>query len=259
MERRAATVTGLERQLRLRQAVFPSRLHVGKERQLFARPGAGIAIRVEGPGTDLVSGGTACSPRWVEARGTLQHHACMPPPFVVIDCETTGFGRNDRIVEIAAVTLHAYTREVTSEYTTLLNPQGDVGPVDIHGVTPAMVETAPVFEEIAGALAARLDGAVLVAHNLPFDSRMIAQEFERLGAQFAPGKGICTLQATSENLSVACARYGIELRAHHCALADARATAALMKRCIKARPATVPASIGRVPWVANARTLPRER
>ncbi|MCY3887036.1 MAG: 3'-5' exonuclease [Chloroflexi bacterium] len=183
----------------------------------------------------------------------------MVHPFVVIDCETTGLGRNDRIVEIAAVTLDASTKEVTSEYTTLLNPQCDVGPVDIHGVTSAMVETAPVFEEIAGALATRLDGAVLVAHNLPFDSRMIAQEFERLGTQFAPGKGICTLKATSAKLSVACARYGIELTAHHCALADARATAALMKRCIKTRPVTMPASIGRVPWVANSRTLSRER
>jgi len=82
---------------------------------------------------------------------------------VVVDVETTGFGRNDRIVEIALVT--AEVSSVLDEFETLVNPLRDVGPAHIHGVTASMVGPAPVFEEVAPAIAERLHGAVMVAHN----------------------------------------------------------------------------------------------
>ena len=62
----------------------------------------------------------------------------------VIDCETTGLGRHDRIVEIAVVTLDPQTWEPTDEYDTLINPERDVGPVGVHGITATMVEAAPI-------------------------------------------------------------------------------------------------------------------
>ena len=73
--------------------------------------------------------------------------------FVVIDCETTGLGRHDRIVEIAALTLDPKTWEPVDEYDTLINPERDLGPVGLHGITASMVEAAPVFSEVAAALA----------------------------------------------------------------------------------------------------------
>ena len=48
---------------------------------------------------------------------TLPHH------LVVIDCETTGLGSNDRIIEIAVLTLDPRTWEPTDEYETLINPE----------------------------------------------------------------------------------------------------------------------------------------
>ena len=51
--------------------------------------------------------------------------------FVVIDCETTGLGRHDRIVEIAALTLDPKTWELVDEYDTLINPERDLGPVGL--------------------------------------------------------------------------------------------------------------------------------
>ena len=149
------------------------------------------------------------------------------PLLVVIDCETTGFGRRDRIVEIAALTLDSRTLEPVDEYDTLVNPQRDLGPVGVHGITASMVEAAPVFGEIASAVARRIDGGTLVAHNLPFDTRMLACEFERLGVAFDSGAGLCTFRATGDKLGIACARFGIELSLQHRALADARATAQL--------------------------------
>ena len=63
-----------------------------------------------------------------------------------------------------------------------------------------MVEAAPVFSEVAAALSRRLHGSVLIAHNLPFDARMLSYEFDRLGAAFNLGSGLCTYRATGEKL-----------------------------------------------------------
>jgi DNA polymerase III epsilon subunit-like protein len=78
--------------------------------------------------------------------------------FAVVDVETTGLYNSDRVVEVAVVTITADGR-VVDEWDTLINPQRDVGPTHIHRITPSMVSAAPTFEEIAVALARRLDGA----------------------------------------------------------------------------------------------------
>ena len=62
----------------------------------------------------------------------------VPTP-VVVDVETTGFGRSDKIVEIAAITLDSATWETIGEYDTLINPERDVGPTGVHGITASMV------------------------------------------------------------------------------------------------------------------------
>ena len=151
------------------------------------------------------------------------------PNLLVVDVETTGFGKNDRTVEIAAITIDANTWQVVDEFDSLINPQRDVGKTSIHGITAAMVEMAPVFEEIVPALANRINNAVVVAHNLPFDSRMLDYEFLRCNIKASLGSGLCTFKATKQKLVVACQEYGIDIGHHHRALADARATAKLAK------------------------------
>ena len=148
--------------------------------------------------------------------------------YVVVDVETTGLYNTDRIVEIAAVTLSA-GGETIDEWDTLVNPERDTGPTHIHGVTASMVSAAPTFSEVSAALAERLDGGVLVAHNLPFDARMLLNEYRRIGVDFDAGKGVCTLQATGQKLEYATRSRGIPLVNAHRALADARATAALLR------------------------------
>jgi hypothetical protein len=56
----------------------------------------------------------------------------------VIDVETTGLSNNDRVVEIAIVTLDA-AGDVVDEFDTLINPMRDVGPSWIHGIDASMV------------------------------------------------------------------------------------------------------------------------
>ena len=182
------------------------------------------------------------------------------PPFVVIDCETTGFGKQDRIVEIAAVTLDRQSWEIVDEYDTLINPERDTGPAHIHGITASMVEAAPVFSDIAAVLVQKFHDAVLIAHNFSFDSRMLGYEFERLGVKFHLGSGLCTLRASGEKLIAACNRYGIPLSKHHSALADARATAALAReiREILEEANCNPARFGDITRPLSMRTLRRE-
>lgn len=178
---------------------------------------------------------------------------------VVIDCETTGLGQHDRILEVAVLTLDPETWEPIDEYDTLINPQRDVGPVGVHGITASMVEAAPTFPELAAALTRRLHGAILVAHNLPFDTRMLRYEFDRLGVTFDVGSGLCTLKATGEKLIAACCRFGIALNVQHRALADARATAALAREALDLDDTDLkPTMFGYVPQFLNVRTLRRE-
>src|SRR6056297_2890273 len=150
---------------------------------------------------------------------------------VVIDTETTGVYNTDRIVEIALVTM-SLNGEFIESYDTLIHPQRDVSATFIHGITASMVQSAPTFEEIAGDIAIRLNGACLVAHNLPFDYRMIRNEFERLGEDLVMTSGLDTLSGSGCRLGDACERHGIPLDGAHRALTDATATAMLLLRLV---------------------------
>jgi DNA polymerase-3 subunit epsilon len=176
----------------------------------------------------------------------------------VIDCETTGLGKSDRIVELAIVTLDAKTLETVDEFDTLLNPCRDVGKTSIHGITPTMVAAAPVMDEVIGAVSKRLNGSILAAHNLSFDSRMLDSECRRLRAEFEPGKGICTLRLSGERLASAAERFGIPLAGHHRALVDARACAGLIRRLIEDEPQISPARMVVSGTQNSARTLRRD-
>ena len=154
----------------------------------------------------------------------------VPGRIAVVDVETTGFGRADRIVEIAIVSMLA-DGTVAEEWETLVAPGRDI-PADamaVHGITPHLLQTAPPFADVAADIAVRLDGAVMAAHNLPFDQRMIGREAQRLDAhKFEFGVGICTLRMYGAKLSAAAAGLGLEAQAHT-ALGDARMCAGLLR------------------------------
>lgn len=177
--------------------------------------------------------------------------------FVAVDVETTGVYDSDRIVEVAAVTVSA-DGTVVDEWDSLVNPGRDVGPTHIHGLTASMVSAAPCFEEVAEALAARVHGGVLVAHNLAFDARMLTNEYARVGAVLDRGNGVCTLSQCGQRLEDACAAYGVELQHHHRALADARATARLFVAASCRTNESSPAWVQNLPSSTCPRTLRRE-
>lgn len=148
----------------------------------------------------------------------------------VVDVETTGLFSKDRVVEVAVVTIDR-DGNILDEFECLTNPMRDPGPSWLHGITPSLLSDAPPFEEIADHVAALIDGAVVAAHNLPFDRRLLGYEFDRAGINIDWGIGLDTLRASGGcKLGVACASLGIQLDDAHCALHDARATAQLLLR-----------------------------
>ena len=175
---------------------------------------------------------------------------------VVLDTETTGLGTNDRVVEMAIVTLSA-DGEVWETWDSLIQPCRDVSCTHIHGITASMVADAPTFEDLAGDVAIRLHGATVVAHNLTFDQRMLNNEFARVGEPDIVTSGICTLRATKMRLSAACASYGVALPNAHRARDDALATAQLLQAvapdCKPGSPISAPLGLRR-----TGRVLRRE-
>ncbi|MFF4170525.1 DEDDh family exonuclease [Streptomyces sp. NPDC001744] len=158
--------------------------------------------------------------------------AAYPQGYAVVDVETTGLARDDRIVSAAVYRLDA-RGNVEDHWYTLVNPERDPGPVWIHGLTSDALEGAPLFAEVAAEFAARLDGRVLVAHNAIFDWQMIAREYARARSTAPVRQRLCTIALAKElslplpnhKLESLAAHFGVvQQRAHH-ALDDARVLA----------------------------------
>jgi DNA polymerase-3 subunit epsilon len=152
--------------------------------------------------------------------------------FAVLDLETTGLGRNCRIVEIALVRLDP-TGRITEEWESLVHPGVTIPNADVHGIDDALVQSAPSFEDIAGSLAAKLHQHVLVAHNLRgFDGPILEAHFATVdGVDLHLGDGVDTMPTPRTKLVELCARHGVVLEADvaHTSLGDTRALAKALK------------------------------
>ena len=115
------------------------------------------------------------------ALNNAAHPQAGRPVFAVIDTETTGLNkRYDRIIELAVARFDESFRLV-DQWHTLINPDGkQIKNSHIHGITNADVAHAPTFPEVYTEFATRVDGMVLMAHNAPFDAKMILAETERI-------------------------------------------------------------------------------
>ncbi|MFG3156455.1 DEDDh family exonuclease [Streptomyces sp. NPDC048219] len=167
--------------------------------------------------------------------------AAYPQGYAVVDVETTGLARHDRIISAAVYRLDA-RGEVEDHWYTLVNPERDPGPVWIHGLTSEMLQGAPLFRDVAQEFAARLDGRVLVAHNAVFDWQMIAREYARAEGAAPVRQRLCTIALSKElglplpnhKLESLAAHFGVvQQRAHH-ALDDARVLAEAFRPSLRA-------------------------
>ncbi|WP_296668071.1 exonuclease domain-containing protein [Demequina sp.] len=166
------------------------------------------------------------------------------PGYAVIDLETTGFAYNsrDRICEVGLVLLDPQGRQ-EERYTTLVNPQRDLGAQHVHGIDATDARVAPTFDRIVGDLTDLMAGRVVVAHNSAFDTAFLVSEYTRAGwpLDLTPDMTLCTMRMAREfgapaKLSDCCAHFGIELANAHAALDDAEATATLLTHYMQSSP-----------------------
>jgi DNA polymerase-3 subunit epsilon len=167
--------------------------------------------------------------------------AAYPQGYAVVDVETTGLAREDRIISAAVYRLDA-RGEVEDHWYTLVNPERDPGPVWIHGLTSDVLEGAPLFRDVAGEFTDRLRDRVLVAHNAVFDWQMIAREYARAECEAPVRQRLCTIALSKElglplpnyKLESLAAHFGVvQQRAHH-ALDDARVLAEAFRPSLRA-------------------------
>ena len=113
--------------------------------------------------------------------------------WVVLDVETSGMrSASHRVLSIAALVLRE-DGSVERQFSTLLNPGCDPGPVHVHNLTPDRLAGAPRFEDIAEEFGELLSGRTMVAHNASFDYGFLDAEFQRAGFGTPIEKRLCTL------------------------------------------------------------------
>ncbi|GAB5437150.1 3'-5' exonuclease [Falsiruegeria mediterranea] len=160
--------------------------------------------------------------------------------YAVFDTETTGLlPHKDDIVQIGALRM-VRGRIVEGEaFDTLVDPKRPIPTTSsaVHGITDAMVAGAPDVVEAARGFHGFASGAVLVAHNAPFDLAFLRRQAEACGVEWDhPVLDTVLLSAIlfgaseTHTLDAICDRLGIviEDRDRHTALGDARATAQVL-------------------------------
>lgn len=115
--------------------------------------------------------------------------------FVVFDTETTGWNKeNGRIIEIGAIKFLNGT--ALAQKSWLINPGLSISSSsqNIHGISNAMVQDSPSFQEVYAKFAAFTKGSVLLAHNASYDVRFMSTEIERNRLTPLPNETIDTLR-----------------------------------------------------------------
>jgi DNA polymerase-3 subunit epsilon len=160
----------------------------------------------------------------------LLDHPLRTCEFLAVDTETNGLsGDACEITELGAVLVGG--GELHDRFDSLVRTNMPLGRgiQRFTGITQAMVDGAPDPEVVLRELAGRLRGRVMVAHNAPFDRRVLRQAYERCGLEWPDPPVICTAALArrllplqrQRKLAALADALGVEVTVTHRALADA--------------------------------------
>jgi DNA polymerase-3 subunit epsilon len=158
--------------------------------------------------------------------------------FVVVDLETTGtVPGQSRIIEVAAAKYRG--GECLGTFSTLVNPGCGLPPfiVALTGITEALVVPAPTIDEVLPSLLEFIGGAVLVGHNLRFDTSFLDADLIAGGRPRLANARVDTLTLARRlirdevpdcRLATLAARFRTTTAPTHRALDDVMATAEVL-------------------------------
>jgi DNA polymerase-3 subunit epsilon len=157
--------------------------------------------------------------------------------FLVIDTETNGLaGERCELTEVAAVLVGG--GELHERFCSVVRTNVPLrrGIQRFTGITQQMVDDAPDSDSVLPQIAEQLSGRVMVAHNAPFDRRVLRQAFDRCGIEWPRPPVLCTAALARKmlplkrerNLSAVADALGIEVQTVHRALPDAETCARIL-------------------------------
>lgn len=152
--------------------------------------------------------------------------------FIAIDVETAT--HNGGVCQIGMVTVQD-GKIVDLECLYVMPPDNkyDLKNVRIHGITPEKTMLAPTLQERWPYLIGKLEGKIIVGHNIAFDLNAINRDLEYYNLPEFDPECICTYSLLNASLTDCCKYYNIDIRTHHDAACDAEACAKILLAYLK--------------------------
>lgn len=205
--------------------------------------GAAPAVR-EAAGTGDVAAAAGIAAELV-AGGAVAHVPFADLEFAIVDVETTGWDPEDSgITEIGAVRVRC--GQIVAEFTSLVNPGAPVPePIaELTGISDTMLAPAPPVAAVLPGLLAFARNCVLAAHNARFDVGFLSAACASAAVPWPGYPVVDTLRLARQlmvtpdevpdcKLGTLAEFFGTPVQPSHRALADARATAWVLRQLLR--------------------------
>lgn len=205
--------------------------------------GAAPAVR-EAAGTGDVAAAAGIAAELVSG-GAVAHVPFADLEFAIVDVETTGWDPEDSgITEIGAVRVRC--GQIVAEFTSLVNPGAPVPePIaELTGISDTMLAPAPPVAAVLPGLLAFARNCVLAAHNARFDVGFLSAACASAAVPWPGYPVVDTLRLARQlmvtpdevpdcKLGTLAEFFGTPVQPSHRALADARATAWVLRQLLR--------------------------
>jgi DNA polymerase III subunit epsilon len=212
--------------------------------------------------TEVKNAEAATAPAADLQGGAVAHVPFTDLEYAVVDIETTGWTPEDSgITEIGAVRVRR--GEIVAEFTSLVNPGAPVPEAitELTGISDQLLAPAPPVAAVLPGLLTFADGCVLTAHNAQFDVGFLRAACAVSGLSWPGYPVIDTLRLARQvmvspdevpdcKLRTLADFFGTPAQPSHRALADARATAWVLRQLLRRLDSRGITTIGELmPWL----------